>query len=177
MGAPINLHEKLDEIYDNMDLLLIAGGEHLANGNISIRVFAPNSMPLFFACVASDLARLGGSAERCPPTLGAALTSIAQRIDDELSGKPGPDFREHPRVAPSCPASTVRVGNISFPCEIKNISRSGAAIRSVVKLQNRTKLLLGRKTKATVVRQMEDGFAVQFAALLPFEIVEGELEL
>lgn len=89
----------------------------------------------------------------------------------------GAAAREYERVVPSRPASTFTLGEATFPCEIENISRKGAALKTAVKVQNGAKLTIGKGTKAEVVRQTEDGFAVQFLRLLPLELFDGKVEL
>ena len=51
---------------------------------------------------------------------------------------------------------------------IRDISRSGAAVRSGVAPEIGTLVTLG-STRGKVVRLLDDGFAVQFLRLLPLE--------
>ncbi len=120
-----------------------------------------------------------GSAEREFAIAFEASASRRKRIAAQIASLShrGSLFREYDRIVPSRPASMIMLGNVAFPCEIQNISRTGAAIRSAVKLENKTKLVLGRNTKATVVRQTPDGFAVQFTRLLPLEIFDENIQL
>lgn len=70
--------------------------------------------------------------------------------------------RRHPRITPRDPAARITLpGGAQWPCEIIDISLSGAAIRIDVKPGLGTHLLLG-KTRGRVVRHLADGIAIEF---------------
>lgn len=93
MVAPKILHDKMDELFDESNFVLLAGGATLSNGNAKIRVISPSDTPIFFACVASELANKGASSDHCPTQLAAILMAVAQMIDNNLSGKTDGDPR------------------------------------------------------------------------------------
>lgn len=89
----------------------------------------------------------------------------------------GSAIRRHQRIVPNRPFTTITLGDVTLPCEIVDLSRKGAALRASVKVQNGVKLTVGARTRAEVVRQTEDGFAVQFLRLLPLELFDEDIEL
>lgn len=89
----------------------------------------------------------------------------------------GVELRRHERIVLLDPASTITWGSETFPCQINNISRSGALLATFLKVRNGEKLTIGRRTRAEVVRLRYDGFAVQFEHLLPAEIFDPRLKL
>ncbi|MBI1869334.1 MAG: PilZ domain-containing protein [Methylocystis sp.] len=86
-------------------------------------------------------------------------------------------LRRHERIVPFRSDSTIAAGDEVFPCQIKNMSRGGALLATPGKARNGAKLTIGRNTRAEVVRQTEDGFAVVFMRLLPLETFDWHLEL
>jgi hypothetical protein len=93
MVAPKFLHDKMDELFDDSNFILLAGGTTLPNGNAKIRVISPSDAPIFFACVASELANNGARSDHCPTQLAAILMDAARIIDNSLSGKKDGDPR------------------------------------------------------------------------------------
>ncbi|PWB84344.1 MAG: pilus assembly protein PilZ [Methylocystaceae bacterium] len=89
----------------------------------------------------------------------------------------GSAIRGHQRIVPNHPFTTFTLADVTLPCEIIDLSRRGAALKTGVKVQNGVKLTLGKGTRAEVVRQTEDGFAVQFQRLLPLEQFDEDIEL
>lgn len=89
----------------------------------------------------------------------------------------GSAVRRHERVVPRRPFTTFTIGAATLPCEIRDISRKGAALKSDVRVQNGARLTVGKAARAEVVRQTEDGFAVQFLRLLPLEQFDENIEL
>lgn len=86
-------------------------------------------------------------------------------------------FRAHERLTPRRRFITFTVQDVTLPCEILDLSRSGAAVRTSVKVPDGAALTIGRKTAAEVARQTEDGFAVRFRRLLPLASFDEDIEL
>jgi hypothetical protein len=86
-------------------------------------------------------------------------------------------FRAHERLTPRRRFTTFTVQDVTLPCEILDISRSGASIRTSVKVPDGEVVLLGRRTIAEVARQTEDGFAVRFRRLLSLAVFDEDIEL
>lgn len=66
---------------------------------------------------------------------------------------------------------------VTLPCEVLDLSRSGALLRTEVKVPDGAAVTLGRKTIAEVARQTDQGFAVRFRRLLPLERFDEDIEL
>jgi hypothetical protein len=86
-------------------------------------------------------------------------------------------FRAHERLTPRRRAITFTVQGVTLPCEILDLSRSGASLRTSVKVPDGAAVTIGRKTPAEVARQTEDGFAVRFRRLLPLDGFDEDIEL
>ena len=92
--------------------------------------------------------------------LAAQLTWLANR---HILGLP--EDRRHGRLVPRNTRSTVMLPNGEcFPCNIIDMSLSGAAVASATLPPAGSLVLLGR-TQGRVVRVREDGFAVEFTRL------------
>ncbi|KAA5603666.1 PilZ domain-containing protein [Blastochloris sulfoviridis] len=104
--------------------------------------------------------------------LAEVLTWLANR------GKLGlPEDRRHARLAPRDPRSIITLPTGStFPCLVVDVSLSGAAVRSEIRPPVGTRITLGR-TPARVVRQLENGFAVEFARYQQLSTLEEELRI
>lgn len=89
----------------------------------------------------------------------------------------GSYIRRRHRIVPRRAKTTFTLGDVTLPCEIVNLSRGGAAVKTGVKVQNGVKLTLGKRTRAEVVRQTGDGFAVRFLRELPLELFDEDIEL
>ena len=78
--------------------------------------------------------------------------------------------RDHERLTPRAAVHHLHRGSdVTLPCEIMDISRSGASLRTEVQVPPGEKMTIGKRTQAEVIRQTEDGFAVRFRRLLPLE--------
>lgn len=99
-----------------------------------------------------------------------ACLSRRQEVD-------GVELRRHDRIVPFRPGSTITLRRETFPCQIRNISRSGALLATFVRAQVGVRLTLGRSTNSEVMRLTDDGFAVQFMRLLPLETFDRNLVL
>jgi hypothetical protein len=86
-------------------------------------------------------------------------------------------FRAHERLTPRRRFITFTVQDVTLPCEVLDLSRSGASLRTKVKVPDGAAVTLGRKTAAEVARQTEDGFAVRFRRLLPLASFDEDIEL
>jgi hypothetical protein len=86
-------------------------------------------------------------------------------------------FRTHERLTPRRRFITFTVQDVTLPCEILDLSRSGASVRTSVKVPDGAAVMIGRKTMADVARQTEDGFAVRFRRLLPLAIFDEDIDL
>ena len=79
--------------------------------------------------------------------------------------------RYRPREAKSC--ITMSDGR-EYPCEIIDISVSGAAVKAGVLPAVGSVVMLGR-TRGRVVRHFAEGFAVEFVRLLPMEQLKEKI--
>lgn len=83
-----------------------------------------------------------------------------------------PDKREHKRVQPRDPRSTIVLADgQSLPCFIIDVSRSGAAVSAHCWPELGTPMALGRVI-GRVVRHLDVGFALQFIQPQDFEALE-----
>ena len=73
--------------------------------------------------------------------------------------------RRNTRFNPDTGAARLTLGGEEHPCEVLDISLSGAAIRSHFRPELGSCVLLG-KTRGRVIRHMANGFAVEFLAPL-----------
>ncbi|WP_244613134.1 PilZ domain-containing protein [Methylosinus sp. Ce-a6] len=89
----------------------------------------------------------------------------------------GAQYRSHERLRPKQRFTTFTVAQVILPCEILDLSRSGASLRTEVRVPPGEKVTIGKRTQAEVIRQTEDGFAVRFRRLLPLEIFDEDIEL
>ena len=89
-----------------------------------------------------------------------------------LAGMPPQDrenLRGHRRIRLDAPDVCLSLqGDEAVTVRIKDVSRSGAAIQAPIVPPMGEPVTLG-STRGRVVRVLEDGFAVQFARLLPLE--------
>ena len=83
-----------------------------------------------------------------------------------------PDKREHKRVQPRDPRSTIVLADgQSLPCFVIDMSRSGAAVSAHYWPELGTPMALGRVV-GRVVRHLDVGFALQFIQPQEFEELE-----
>ena len=86
-----------------------------------------------------------------------------------MAPKDRENIRGHRRIALEVPDVAVSLADgRTHGARIRDISRSGAAVRSGVAPEIGTLVTLG-STRGKVVRLLDDGFAVQFLRLLPLE--------
>ncbi|MGP9811402.1 PilZ domain-containing protein [Rhodopseudomonas sp. NSM] len=98
-----------------------------------------------------------GATPRKRDKLAAQLTWLANRDILNL-----PEDRRHDRIVPRNPISVLTLEDGSrMTCRIIDMSRSGAAIAAEHRPPTDSQVLLGR-VAARVVRQLDDGFALEF---------------
>ncbi len=88
--------------------------------------------------------------------LAAQLTWLINRV---VLG--GSEERRHERIVPRNSNSQLKVGDTLFPCQVLNVSISGAAIAIESRPPLGAEVLLG-KLRARVVRYHEQGVGLQF---------------
>lgn len=94
---------------------------------------------------------------------GVRLARLEARLRSTLAGADG---RRHERIVPDNRNAQVTLADGKlYPCEIIDISVSGAAIRIEAKPGLGSQLLLG-KTRGRVVRHIADGIAIEFMTRL-----------
>jgi hypothetical protein len=86
-------------------------------------------------------------------------------------------LRQDKRIAPRNRWSTLAFHGKVYDCEIENISRKGAMLKTQAKVPLGARVELESGRKAEVVREIEQGFAVQFMRLLPIEIFDENIRL
>jgi len=102
--------------------------------------------------------------------LAAQLTWLANR---HILGLP--EDREHERIVPRNPRSTVTMPNgTSITCRIVDVSLSGAAIESETVPPVGALVTLG-KTPGRVMRHVEGGFAIEFTRLQHPDFLEDNI--
>ena len=100
--------------------------------------------------------------ERKREKLAAQLTWFANRHELDL-----PEDRRHERVAPETSHIDLSLDDgRQYKVEVIDLSLSGAAVRSTVRPALGSPVTLGT-TKGRVVRHLDEGFAVEFAAVKP----------
>ena len=88
--------------------------------------------------------------------LAAQLTWLINR--DVLTGI---DERRHERIVPRNGSSSLKIGETDVPCQVLDVSISGASVATESRPPIGTELLLG-KLRARVVRHHEQGLGLQF---------------
>jgi hypothetical protein len=78
-------------------------------------------------------------------------------------------LRQDERITPRHRASKISFHGRIYDCDIENVSRKGAALKTRAKIPIGARVELGKGFKAEVVRHIDDGFAVAFLRLLPLE--------
>jgi len=108
-----------------------------------------------------------GATPRKRDKLAAQLTWLANRDILNL-----PEDRRHDRIIPRNPIAvlTLEDGN-KMTCRIIDLSLSGAAVAAENRPPLKSTILLGR-VQGRVVRNLEDGFAIEFVHEQPIETLE-----
>ena len=108
-----------------------------------------------------------GATPRKRDKLAAQLTWLANRDILNL-----PEDRRHDRIVPRNPIAVLTLGDgTKMTCRIIDLSLSGAAIAAENRPPLKSTVLLGR-VQGRVVRNLEDGFALEFMHEQPIETLE-----
>lgn len=86
-------------------------------------------------------------------------------------------LRQDERITPRNRSSKIAFRGRVYDCEIENVSRKGAALKTQAEVPVGARLELGAGRKAEVVRAIDNGLAVQFLRLLPLEIFDENIRL
>jgi hypothetical protein len=86
-------------------------------------------------------------------------------------------MREGERIVPRHRASKIVYHGRIYDCEIQDISRKGAVLKTRAKIAVGSRLEIGKGYKAEVVREIVDGLSIQFLRLLPLEIFDENIRL
>jgi len=98
-----------------------------------------------------------GATARKRDKLAAQLTWLANRDILNL-----PEDRRHDRIVPRNPIAVLTLDDgTKMTCRIIDLSLSGAAISAETRPPMRSQVMLGR-VAARVIRNLEDGFAIEF---------------
>jgi c-di-GMP-binding flagellar brake protein YcgR len=102
--------------------------------------------------------------------LAAKLTWLANRHELSL-----PEDRRYDRVTPSDPVTVIRLPDErEYSCRVLDMSLSGAALSTEARPPIGTPVSLG-KIRSTVVRQFDDGIAVEFVVVQTARSIEENL--
>ena len=74
---------------------------------------------------------------------------------------PGLEERRHERIVPKKSTSSLKIGESTTPCQVLDVSFSGASIGTDIRPPIGTELRLGR-LRARVVRHHNQGIGLQF---------------
>jgi hypothetical protein len=108
-----------------------------------------------------------GATPRKRDKLAAQLTWLANRDILNL-----PEDRRHDRIVPRNPIAVLTLEDgTKMTCRIIDLSLSGAAIAAENRPPLKSTVLLGR-VQGRVVRNIEDGFALEFLHSQPIETLE-----
>lgn len=108
-----------------------------------------------------------GATPRKRDKLAAQLTWLANRDILNL-----PEDRRHDRIVPRNPIAVLTLEDgTKMTCRIIDLSLSGAAIAAENRPPLRSTVFLGR-VQGRVVRNLEDGFALEFLHAQPIETLE-----
>src|SRR4051812_15951092 len=111
-----------------------------------------------------------GATPRKRDKLAAQLTWLANRDILNL-----PEDRRHDRIVPRNPISVLTLEDGSkMSCRIIDLSLSGAALSAEKRPPLNSMVLLGR-VQSRVVRNLEDGFAIEFVHEQPAETLEDSV--
>jgi hypothetical protein len=86
-------------------------------------------------------------------------------------------MREDQRIVPRHSASRLTFRGRTYECEIVDISRKGAAVRTLANIPLSARMEIGTGFKAEVVRKTSDGFSVQFLRFLPLDAFDENVRL
>ena len=138
-------------------------------------------------CYMDQIGRVEGVVTRATATNFAMTIAATVRKRDKLAsqlmwlanrGILGlPEDRRHERIVPRRPMTEMIMANgTRHMVRLMDISSSGAAVASAIKMETGSAITLG-KTRARVVRPIEGGFAVEFARPIPLHDLDVETVL
>jgi hypothetical protein len=105
--------------------------------------------------------------------LATRLTWLAHRDAGELE-----DGRRHERMIPRRVEINIRLEDgRSYPARICDLSASGVALLVETVVGVGAMVYVGEHTRGRVVRAFEGGVAIEFLRLVPFELLDEDLEL
>jgi hypothetical protein len=149
----------ISPVSGNVDERVIAYIDHLGRLEGKIARLLPNGFAMTIAAT-----------PRKRDKLAAQLTWLANRHILNL-----PEDRRHDRMVPRNPATQLILPNgLNISCRIIDMSLSGAGIASEQRPAIGTRVTIG-KTPATVIRHIENGFAVEFTRLQHPDFLEENL--
>lgn len=112
------------------------------------------------------------ASDRKREKIAAQISWLASKESLDL-----PEGRRHARVAPRNPHSTIELDDgRQYPCRIIDLSLSGAAVEIDVKPAMGMPVVLGTM-RGKVVRHFDDGIAIEFATVLPDDVLDTEFTL
>jgi hypothetical protein len=132
-----------------------------------------------------DLGRLEGEIARHFPNGFGVRLNVSERKRERLANQLTwlanrdmlglPEDRRHERITPRNPRSRVILPDgTQMPVRIIDVSVSGAAIQSDVRLPLGTAITLGR-SHGRIVRHFEGGMGMEFARVLPADVLEDSV--
>jgi hypothetical protein len=111
-----------------------------------------------------------GATARKRDKLAAQLTWLANRDILNL-----PEDRRHDRIVPRNPIAVLTLEDgTKMTCRIIDLSLSGAAVAAENRPPMKSNVMLGR-IQARVVRNLEDGFAIEFVHEQAVETLEDNV--
>ncbi len=134
-----------------------------------------------------QIGRIEGVVTRATPQFFAMTIAATVRKRDKLASQLMwlanrnllglPEDRRHERVVPRRPMTEMAMpSGARHMVRLIDISSSGAAIASPIKLEIGTSVVLGQ-TRARIVRQIEGGFAVEFSRPIPAHELDPDTTL
>lgn len=134
-----------------------------------------------------QIGRIEGVVTRITPSAFAMTIAATVRKRDKLASQLMwlanrsllglPEDRRHERVVPRQPMTEmIMPSGAKHMVRLIDISSSGAAVASPIKLEIGTAVVLGQ-TRARIIRQIEGGFAVEFSRPIPSHELDPETVL
>ena len=103
------------------------------------------------------------------------INDLLKALQDRKDDDKGSNLRRHSRYEPSQQSSHLTLSDgRTYPCEVVDISISGAAIKVEVIPSLGTYVMLG-KMRGRVIRILEDGIAIEFVRVLDSSTLDRSL--
>ena len=158
---------------------------NMSPGGVALTTAMPPRLGEHVVAYIDHLGRLEGRCTRVFPSGFAMSVSATIRRRDKLADQLTwfanrnalglPEDRRHERFELRNPRSMLILPNgTQVPCRVVDVSLSGAAVATEVKLPMGSPVTLGR-TPARVVRHIEGGFALEFSRLQSPETLDHEI--